>query len=772
MRRSLAIRPLATRCCLVASIAAALAGCGVFRPLAGLEDALSASLAETLAIGHWEPAPESDPFALHDFGRNPTGWRWRFTADGDQSHEAAGESQLEALAGREGAAGVNATILLARRAPDRASLNEPLRRVVVGTTDDSNEFAPLPAARAAAAETWCRVLAASTADPLDGLAPAARLLEETDSAENPGAGNPGGRRPLPLVVQAELIRSLAEYAPPARIPSLADALDPFRAAGEAPVELRRAAIEACLIHAAARTRSTGEALATGDTPRIWPTSLANCRLDRDAGVRRLYGRWMAVTKHPEAFPTLQAQLSDHEVSVRDAALESLGILGTPEAIAELERQAGRSEELIRAAAVKGLSRLGPDRLTRHARDESGAVRRGVALGLGRHPEPRSALLLRELLADANLQVQSAALEALADWPDRLAIPLLLHSMEESSTRIRQQSFDALRRRCSVDEPYRADAPAEERRASVARLARQLGLSGGLFDELRQAGIARETEVASATRHKDQIDHALRDLASAEVFDRRRGAQKLAECAAAASLDPDTLRKLREALAHEQDWLTWRFAMESIFPDASDDAAAIALLAINHVWPDIRLLGCEYYRRHPHPEAAHGLRPLLDDGDRNVRRAAIDAAGRCGNAAVIDDYHPPAAKSPVRGLRSLLRDGDRQTRFAAAVALSRLGNEEGLAELSRLAHDDSPAARIEAVRAMAETGRTRFRRPLVALGWTERNERVRRAILEALNELTPPADRPDELAQARDDAARMEAWAQHMLAPSTQHGQKN
>ncbi|MEX1094910.1 MAG: HEAT repeat domain-containing protein [Planctomycetales bacterium] len=720
---------------------------------------------------------------------------------------------LRALAARDDLAGWNASIVLARRFPGRAAdCIDVLRRLAVDpphSGPDTEGHVPDQALSAAAAEAWCRALAASADDPIDGLAPAALLLESQS---------------LPEAARAELFRAVARHAAPARIPSLAAALDDTGSTARAPVELRRAAVEACLVHAALHPvgpltgppGGAGGGIDSATDPR-WPAALANCQWDHDAVVRRLYARWLAVTKPPPAFRVLQAQLSDRDFSVRDAALDSLGVLGTPEAVAELERQAVRSEELIRAAAVRGLARLGPERLVPHANDESAAVRKAVAAGLGRCPGPRTALVLRELLGDANIQVQGAAVEAIADWPDRLAIPLLLHALQESSWQMRQEGFRQLRRRRRIDEPYRAEGTPAERRAAVARIAGQAGLPTGFLHELQQADLPRAPQadgqqalrIESWLRDLDRFpsaapEHAaarerllrlaprdvalverlalegrapvppvvldellsasspahaaLRDLASPDVFARRRGAQRLAQIAGAASPSPLVLRRLREALAHEQDRLTWRFAMEAVLPDGSEEGAQIAAIAINHSWPDVRQLGCGYVRRHPSSEAAHWVRPLLDDADRNVQQAAIDAAGRCGNLAVVDDLPGQGGLPPARGLRSLLQDTDRHVRFAAAIALSRLGVEEGLLEMVRLAHDENPAIRIHVVQAMAETGRTRFRGPLVELGWTEPHDRVRRAILAGLERLTPPEQRPPELAQATDDAARIEAWA--------------
>jgi hypothetical protein len=249
--------------------------------------------------------------------------------------------------------------------------------------------------------------------------------------------------------------------------------------------------------------------------------------------------------------------------------------------------------------------------------------------------------------------------------------------------------------------------------------------------------------------------ALRDLGSSDVDVRRRGAQQLAQQAQSGSLSPLAVRRLSERLLHEQDRLVWRYATNAVLADASDECARIAELAANHVWPDIRMLGCDYAARHGRPQFAAWLLPLLHDRDRNVQMAAVQAAGRCSHPLLLDGT--PSGAVPLPGLRPLLTHADERLRTAAAISMSRLGDPQAMQELVRLSFQSTAAVREQAVAAMGVSGQTRFIEHLVRLGWTEPNAGVQRAILTSLEQLTPAHERPAELAAHPASDARLRIW---------------
>ncbi|HID21861.1 MAG TPA: hypothetical protein EYP14_05600 [Planctomycetaceae bacterium] len=758
---------------------------------------------------------------------------------------------LRELTRRKGLVGWNASILLAQRDPTAGrEVRDNLERLVAGSAFDRPQDAPelpsdseasereagpsvvqpSPALRAAAAEAWCHVLireapAAGLEERQNALAPAGRLL----------------RRPeLPNSVRGELFRGCARWIPPDRIPRLANALQRAPDGQRAPAAIRRAAMEACLLFALYKSEVLGiptatAAPATGLSPsdraarttvrrqadyeeQDWPQSIWNGQDDPDARVRILFGRWLAAARPPDAHDRLCRQLDDQDITVREEASVSLGRLGTAAALATLRRQAERPEARIRRSAVRGLAEWGPGELTRFLDDEAFSVRVTVARELARFPQARAAVLLQRLVADRSAEVQKQAIDAVADWPDEIAIPVLLRGLRDGTLANRQRCRERISRRLGTDVAITVEAPREERVRQITRLVQQYGWAGGLLKALQAEELRtmptitdqRKSEITSwletVCRHTwgsepsekawqklrqiapeevtiverfaserrdadsevlytevlprlDAAYAALRNLSSPEVAVRRRAAQKLASLGQARSLTPFMVRRLRDLLAQEQDSLVWRFAMQAIMRDDNDEAAQLALLAVNHAWPDIRLLGCRYIARHGRPQYARWLLPLLHDANREVQLEAVRAAGLCRNPIVLDGLpHPDSSEAIASGgLRSLLNHQDARIRLATAVSMSRLGDDQGMQELTRLSYHSDAQLRIEVIRAIGRTGRARFIEHLVRLAWTEKHPAVKRAILRSLEELTPTEELPRELATATNDDDRIYAW---------------
>jgi len=107
----------------------------------------------------------------------------------------------------------------------------------------------------------------------------------------------------------------------------------------------------------------------------------------------------------------------------------------------------------------------------------------------------------------------------------------------------------------------------------------------------------------------------------------------------------------------------------------------------------------------------------------------------------------------------LTSPDQELRFAAAVSLCRLGAAEGMQELVRLSYHTNPRVREQAVKEMGLSGQTRFVEHLVTLGWTEQNDQVRQTILESLNRLVPPENRPPAIGGTTASDAKIKCWVQ-------------
>jgi HEAT repeat protein len=200
-------------------------------------------------------------------------------------------------------------------------------------------------------------------------------------------------------------------------------------------------------------------------------------------------------------------------------------------------------------------------------------------------------------------------------------------------------------------------------------------------------------------------------------------------------------------------------MAAIGSDSTDECAEIANLALHHQSAEVRLMGCEYLGRHGQPAHAGWLLDLIQDRDRSVKLAAIRALGNCGNQVAVRGVKPDAAHRSSPNLRSLLSSSDAAVRFAAAVSLCRLGTQEGMQELIRLSYHANPDTREQAAKEMGLSGQTRFVSHLVTLGWTERNNQVRTAILESLEQLVPEENRPRALGETPAPDAKIKCWVQ-------------
>lgn len=783
-----------------------LTGCASLANVSALaiEDPEASRLAEELDQAQWilDAKWSSDRIE---------GYRWKL-AEASHDKIASNDARLESLLRTPGRSSRTAAILLAQQSdkiPTEALailedvvVGEQTRsrslREIVTWWDSQNEDASSPSTneRAAAAEAWCHALAVGGSTIDVALDRPARLWRQKD---------------LPDEVRGELIRGLTRHIAPERIVGFDELLpgDPTTVT----TSLRKAALEGCILFAIKE-----------DSPQFdsseWPAALENAQFDPDASVRRLYGRWLAAAKHPDAIARLEAQLTDASPIVSLGAIESLGRLRTDESREALRRIAAKPSETLRNAAVNALGYFSLDEVKASLEDESPVVRRAAVTAIGRWESAEGAILLDGLLADSDLDVQRKAVAATRSWSDEFALPVLLSGLKNASVRTRRECLDELRRRTGFEEPFPVTGDPEERSKAVAELGaahgwpvdrlttfrletttpeppaaepptdvhatleqlaapdldppkrevmlkalRELGASAVPALEvfcLEHAGPTADLIVADVLPELAPAHAAFAELASDDVAARRHGASKLAELGRSATLSTFVLQRLHTVLTHEQDGLVWRQVMAAISADATPGAEEIALLAANNSWPDVRRLGCEYAGRHCRAEHAAWLLPLLTDGNDAVRLAAIDAAGRCANSIVIGNESRPGG-SPS-GLRAAAADPNRAVRFAAFVALARLGDEAGSLALLRWAEYELPAERTKAIRAIADTGRRRFEHDLMRLAWTERDQSVQRELLAALESLVPPSQRPAG-AGAIGAEERLSAWAARWEAVS-------
>ncbi|WP_417383113.1 HEAT repeat domain-containing protein [Gimesia sp.] len=779
-----------------------------------------------------QPVPEqtakSDSKAS-DKQQKPESWSFNafqdFFSDQKKHRSKLSENQrsdklvaLQELSTWDNLAGWNAAILWATISPATAIEALPvLEKVALDQTNASpnksgndpgkpDQRAVSEAMQHAALNAISLVLSQADAIPLETRTKLSQRLQRPD---------------LSVEQRSELYLTLARFMSPASIPSLDRSLEISEQSTIAPKQLRRAALQACILHGHWFHSEQGqpdhpEGIQTFN-PEEWPANIMQVRWDTDAEMRWNFGYWAALIHHSDAETILISQLRDADRTVQIKAIEHLGMMRSETALQVLKEYAARPAENLRVAAAKGLSSWGPMHLIPLKNDTSSAVRLEVAWGLGKTPTAESALHLRSLINDRSSQVQSTVIQAISDWPDDLAVPLLLDGIQEGIYKTRRQSILQLVDRTGLGGSISIEASHQERVAAVNDLVQSGRLPGSFWGQLMQQGLKTNQEVnqgrtaelqsyfqtlINQPRESAEYQQAYQELAnispaevkvlekliretsieipgeiytdlladlspeyaalnqltSPHINDRREAAQQLFVSSQNISLNPVVVARLRKLMAHEQDRLVWRIVMSSVEKDNYEEAAQLALLAINHNWPDIRILGCEYFGSHGLPQYAIWLLPLLDDKNHSVQLAAIQAIGQCHNPIAISGTQKPGeSQNSATSLRSLMTHSNRRVRFETVVALSRLGDFAGMQELLRLSNDTHISTRKEAVREMGNSGQTRFVEPLIQMAWTERNNTTLKEILSSLDKLVPESERPASLNPQLDQSDRAKIW---------------
>ncbi|MFO1020984.1 MAG: HEAT repeat domain-containing protein [Planctomycetales bacterium] len=625
---------------------------------------------------------------------------------------------------------------------------------------------------------------------------------------------------LPDLVHVELLLAAGKCLPPRDIPNLSKLLGlekkPAEQAKPVPRTVRRAALQACLLHALRKRRqaTAGTSLVATKIAEDWPVNLTNLQQDEDQALRIDLGRLVAIAKHPKAWLILREQTRDFDPTVRQEALVSLGWLGNEQALEELRKQRMSEHEMIRAAAVKGLAHWGADELrpSLGPQEKSPVVRQEVAHQLGQFHDDHAAEMLRICLTDINPQVQKEAIQQAERLPERLAVPLLLTALTESSSEPRRLALAELERRSGKSLPFPIFGSLDERQRESA-LLRQQWPQRLATTEAPQTPSARESERQAELRIAElrgelrayldlppgdprlevarerlnpltvsdvrwieelvpqsspeqnerlatdvlpkisPVYQALHDLRQADISVRRKGAERLYQEGSKVSLSRMATLRLQHLLTHEQDSMVWRFCMLAVAQDGSPEALQIAQLAVNSSWPDIRVLGCDYIAKHGTAEQALWIRGLFADKNTNVQAAAVRAAIHCRNPIVLAD-----SPDGQPGLKRVLTTAGPEIRVQVACCLCLFGDDQGYQELMRLSQNGDWMVRLQVVRGMAASGQTRFVASLINLGWTERHPSVRLGILQALDALVPETQRPSGLASTTGVDQKLTLWA--------------
>ncbi|MGA2060311.1 MAG: HEAT repeat domain-containing protein [Thermoguttaceae bacterium] len=561
-------------------------------------------------------------------------------------------------------------------------------------------------------------------------------------------------------LHAELIRGSARHVDPAGNSAFIEALrSPAADVRLEALKAYAASPEKTLPIEAVDLRTDGdwriraaalEAIASRRHPQA-ADYLSSGLTDGDARVRQSAIASLGILGTTEALATLQKMLKDPNDAVRAQAVSAL-------AAAKVEGP------VIDAAA-----------------DQSWRVRRKAADALALFPDQKAESAAQRLLDDGSSEVQLAAVRAIEAWPLERSGPILLAAMSKPAFITRKTAAEELIVKWPAAKEFPLEGPPERRAevlnklnqafrgqfstalgdcpdfrghraegmvgengtvpfglplkkaspeqvAEVERLLREMNLKAladygpALVDALEQLHFDRK-QLLPEEIYRDVLSKyghvyaALDQLASADLAERRRAAEELAELSGKQPPGRLAIARLSQLVAKEQDALVWQSAMQAISDDPSQPAIDLAYTAIGNVSAEVRRRACEHLAAHPDPAHVPVLIPALEDKDHAVICAAARALAATGNM------------SDTKPLRNLLGSMNEDIQLEAALALTRLGDQSGKPALERLAYSRDPAVRARTAQAMGDFPDTAFTATLIHL--LNDTQTVARAALSSL-----------------------------------------
>jgi HEAT repeat protein len=404
-------------------------------PVADATQETSASTPNNRMGGRWHPASSQS-----DTDRAPPpdlSHRWRHPGlEKLMARPADNRPDLRiAVGSSDPVVATNAAILLARQHDSAAY--EPLLRAI--RSNDTN--------------TWQRCAAAEAFGELGWEKIGGELRRLVDEH---GRFSGAAARTYRAELHTELLCAL-EHAEDSRFAQNSDASGEPRFA-------------AALSSPAASVRREALLALAGFASGPLPPNISRYVGDPDTSVRRAALHTLAVRQHPEAFELLRQSLLDQDLLVRLAATAELGRLGGPQAVAELRRIAETGTELMRAAAVGALVAAGDDQIGPTAvGDKSWRVRRALVPILDRKSAQPPKDLAERLVADANTDVATAAVEAVGHWPLELSAPILLSGMEGRAYLTRKAAALQLAKMWPPAADFEIEAASPRRAAEMEQL---------------------------------------------------------------------------------------------------------------------------------------------------------------------------------------------------------------------------------------------------------------------------------------------------------------
>jgi HEAT repeat protein len=355
--------------------------------------------------------------------------------------------------------------------------------------------------------------------------------------------------------------------------------------------------------------------------------------------------------------TLRDALVDPVVTVRTAAAQAVGLLGTaasptvPQLLALLQDP----EEVVRCRAAESLGSIG------------GADKRVIDALIG-------------LLPDVSANVRESSAKALGEMKSDAADALsaLLPLLKDREDTVREAAAVALRTIGKLNGDHTPQlveglaSPDTEVRADTAEALGEIGSS------------AAEATPALVRALADPNDRV-----------RAQAAQALGKIGESAA---DAVPNLVRALRDRDSWVS-ALAAEALgeMGESADGAVPALIQSLHHLNPQVRANAAETLARMGTAAlvAISALNNAARDEDGEVRANAVRALGEIGGNS------PPAE----RAVRGAVGDEDPQVRAAAFEAMGKLGLSDAKATtvLLQALDDTHESVQVEAAKALVKLG---------------------------------------------------------------------
>ena len=416
--------------------------------------------------------------------------------------------------------------------------------------------------------------------------------------------------------------------------------------------------------------TAGALAAIGDLSAFRP--LLELLEHADATVRQAAISALNSLGHPEMEASIAPRLADADAHVRESAVRIAGYFGYPgcaDAVFELCRD---EVEAVRRVALEHIAFIDEARalavLLGAMATETPRARAGIAIALGRIPDPESRATLRRALRDGDPWVRYFAARSLGEHGEADALADLAEvAAHERAPHVRIAAVEAIGaingpRAAELLAPYAEDSDAEIAAAAITSLGR-------VTDGAAAAALAR------ALRSPDPV----RRLAAVTALSLREGADSVAslrwtaEADTSAEVSDAAVSGLaRLATAMGEGWHQAVDALVELTADSKQQEAAFAALArvpagcvdavakgLTHPISRVRRMTVETLTRMKHPDASARVRGALDSPDAGVREAAVLALKRIGARGLLAKLSMMSESDPELSVRR-----------AAAAAISK------------------------------------------------------------------------------------------------------